>query len=181
MSHRSLRHRLVLPVAATSLLLSTWALADDNDPSVIEQRLTTLESKPENKTLVAGSAAQARKTLARIKQAHAAGDVPFAIELSALAKDHTDLAGDVVRAAELEQELAKVQLQLAEVEQKRRSTETLLEETIAQRERTRQALLRVRAEKAERARPPTTKAEPKAAPAKAVPAKAAPAKQPVKP
>jgi hypothetical protein len=155
---------LVLPVAVTALLAGTVALADDNDPRAIEQRLTALESKPEHKPLIAEPAASVRKTLERVKNAHAVGDVPFALELGALAKDYTDVAADVIRATELEQELAKVQAQLTEVEQKRRRTETLIEETVAHRERTKQELLRLQAAKARTvpvapATPETTKAK----------------------
>jgi vacuolar-type H+-ATPase subunit I/STV1 len=128
--------------------LSTVAIADDSDPRVIEQRLVALESKPEQKQLVATPVASARKTLERVKNAHAAGDVPFALELGALAKDYAGLAGDILRANELEKELEKVQAELTSVEQKRRRTETLLEETVDQRERTKQVLSRLQAEKA---------------------------------
>lgn len=159
MSSRFLRLRLVWPVAVTALFAGTVALADDNDPTIIEQRLAALESKPEQKQLIAEPAASARKALERIKNAHATGDVPFALELGALAKDYVDYASDVVRASELEQELVQVQKELVDVEQKRRRTEILVEETVAHRERSKQELLRLQTETAKT--PETTRALPK--------------------
>jgi organic radical activating enzyme len=137
------------------------ALADDNDPTIIEQRLAALESKPEQKSLIAGPAASARKALERIKNAHATGDVPFALELGALAKDYVDYASDVVRASELEKELVQVQKELLDVEQKRQRTEILVEETVAHRERSKQELHRLQQEtpKAHVATPSTPKAK----------------------
>ena len=132
---------------ATALLAYSVAHADESDPRVIEQRLVALESRPEQKSLVAEPVAQARKALERVKYAQAAGDVPHALELATLAKEHTDLAADVLRAVALEKELSAVELKLTDASQKRRRAESLLEESIAHRERTKQELLQLRAAK----------------------------------
>ena len=142
-----IRLRLVWPVVATALLAYSVAHADESDPRVIEQRLVALESRPEQKSLVAEPVAQARKALERVKYAQAAGDVPHALELATLAKEHTDLAADVLRAVALEKELSAVELKLTDASQKRRRAESLLEESIAHRERTKQELLQLRAAK----------------------------------
>lgn len=137
-----LRHLLGWPVLVTGLLASCYALADDSDPSAIEQRLKALETTEERKVLVQEPAAQARKAMKRVLDARAAGDAAHAVELAALANEWVNLAANVIRAAELEQEVSKAQARLSELEQKRRRTETLLEATIAQRERTREELKR---------------------------------------
>lgn len=137
-----LRRSFVLPVAATMLLLGDWAFADSNDPASIEQRLKALETTPERQAMVREPVSQARKALKRLADARAAGDAPHAVQLTALANDWATLAANVVKAAELEKEVAAQQAKLTELDQKRRRTETLLEATIAQRERTRQELSR---------------------------------------
>ncbi|MGC4064687.1 MAG: hypothetical protein QM784_08600 [Polyangiaceae bacterium] len=147
MSSRPFSHPLVWAVAVTASFAGTLALADDNNPRLLEQRLAQLESSPETKQLTQEPVTSARKTLERVKSAHAVGDAPRAIELSQLARDYTESAEDVLRAAKLEKELADIQSALAEVEQKRRRTETLLEETVAHRERTAQALKQLHATK----------------------------------
>jgi hypothetical protein len=143
-----LRHLIVWPIAATAVLVTNRAFADDNDPAAIEQRLKAIETSPERAAMVREPAANARKTLKRVLDAHAAGDAAHAVELAALADDWTKLATNVVRAVELEKELMRLQDQLTLLEQTRRRTETLLEATIAQRERAREEVARLRAEKA---------------------------------
>lgn len=126
----------------TGLFVSGLALADDNDPASIEQRLKALETSAEHRTLVREPAAKARKALKRVLEARTAGDAAHAVELAALANDWVNLAANVIRAVELEKEVVSQQSRLSELEQKRRRTETLLEATIAQRERTREELKR---------------------------------------
>lgn len=139
---KHLRYFLGWPVLATGLFASFHAAADDSDPTAIEQRLKALETTAERQALVREPAAQARKALKRVLDARAAGDAAHAVELAALANDWVDFAAHVVRASELEKEVAKEQTNLSELDQKRRRTETLLEATVAQRERTREELKR---------------------------------------
>jgi hypothetical protein len=143
-----LRHLIAWPIAATAVLLTLGAFADDNDPTAIEQRLKALETSPERQAMVREPAVNARKALKRVLDARAAGDAAHAVELAALAEDWTKLAANVVRAVEQEKELTGLQDQLTKLEQTRRRTETLLEATIAQRERTREDVARLRAAKA---------------------------------
>jgi hypothetical protein len=151
------RRLIVWPIVATALFVAQVAVADDNDPAAIEQRLKSLETSPERQALLREPAANARKTIKRVLDARAAGDAAHAVELAALANDWARLAANVIRAAELEKELAALQDRLTVLEQKRRRTETLLEATIAQRERTREELNRLHAEKAKQ----PTMADPK--------------------
>ncbi len=146
----SLRHLIAWPIAVTALLIANFAVADDNDPAAIEQRLKALETTPERKLLLTESATNARQAIKRVLDARAAGDAAHAVELAALADDWARLAANVVRAVELEQQLVVQQARLTELEQKRRRTETLLEATIAQRERTREELNRLKSEKSEK-------------------------------
>jgi hypothetical protein len=150
---------LVWAVAVTALFAGTLALADDNDPRLLEQRLVQLESTPETKQVTQTPVASARKALERVKSAHAVGDAPRAIELSQLAREYTESAEDVLRATKLEKELADIQTALADIEQKRHRTETLLEETVAHRERTAQALKQLQMQKPPQA-PPAEPAKP---------------------
>jgi hypothetical protein len=140
-----LRRLIFWPVAAMAVLTVGRAHADDNDPAAIEQRLKAIETTPERKSLLREPAAKARNALKRVLDARAAGDAAHAVELAAMASDWVNLAANVVRAVELEQEVVSVQNQLTELDQKRRHTETLLEATIAQRERSNEELARVKA------------------------------------
>jgi chromosome segregation ATPase len=160
---------LVWAVAVTASFAGTLALADDSDPRLLEQRLVQLETNPETKQLTRDPVASARKALERVKSAHSVGDAPRAIELSQLARDYTVIAENVVRATRLEKELAGVQTALAEVEQKRHRTETLLEETVAHRERTAQALKQLELQTRKSAEPVQSKSAsaPSTAPAAA--------------
>lgn len=167
MSNRFFRLRVVWAVAVTTLLACSVALADDNDPSVIEQQLSQLESDPAKKSLTTEPVASARKALERVKNAQAAGDAPHAIELLALARTYLTLATDLSRAAALESALAQVHKRTTELEQKRRSAEALLEETISHRERARAELQRLREEPAT---PPLPAQKPEAAKASIKPA-----------
>jgi hypothetical protein len=146
----SLRLLIAWPVAATALLIANRAMADDNDPAAIEQRLKALETTAERKTLLSEPARNTRAAIKRVLDARAAGDAAHAVELAALASDWAQLAANVVRAVELEQQLVAEQTRLTELEQQRRRTETLLEATIAQRERTREELNRVIAQKSDK-------------------------------
>ena len=151
-----MRLLIVWPVAAIALLTASRASADDNDPTAIEQRLKALESTPERQAILRDPAVNARKVLKRVLDARAAGDAPHSVELAALADEWVKLAANVVRAIELEKELAVQQTLLTDLDQKRRRTETLLEATIAQRERNREEILRMKAERAAKlATPPT--------------------------
>lgn len=170
---------LGLPIAATLLCVPRGASADDNDPSAIELRLKALETTPEKSAITRAPVASARQAIKRLLDARAAGDAAHAIELAALADDWAKLAANVLRAIELEKELATLQDRLTSVEQKRRRTEILIEATVAQRERTREELGRVKSEKSKLSQVPqpmtTQRSEsPKSkAPAKAQPQVAA--------
>lgn len=165
MQANHLRILLGWPIFALGLFASGLALADDSDPAAIEQRLRALETTPERKALVRAPAEQARTALKRVLDARTAGDAAHAVELAALASDWVNLAANVVRAVEVEKEVATQQTRLSELEQKRRRTETLLEATIAQRERTREEIKRSSA-------PPLTGAATTSAPQTSSPAKA---------
>lgn len=174
----SLRHLIVWPVAMTALLGTSGAIADDNEPSAIEQRLKALESTEERKALLREPAEKARKALKRVVDARTAGDAAHAVELASLADDWVRLAANVVRAVELEKNLATQHDELTKLEQNRRRNEILLEATIAQRERTREELQRIKASHAAQdaqtvAPPPASKeASKKRAPSQKPPAKA---------
>lgn len=155
-----LRHWFVWPIAATALFLSNGAAADDNDPSTLEQRLKTLESTPEKQVTTRAAVSNARKAIQRVLDARAAGDVAHAVELAALAADWANLGANLLRAIELEKELVTLQDRLTEVEQKRRRTEILIEATVAQRERAREELERLKAEKAKKLLPEGTATKP---------------------
>ena len=82
----------------------------------------------------------ARRALVRARDARAAGDVQHGIELEALAVDHVAIARTTLRALALEAALVAAQSKQIELENSQRQTETLLEVTVAQRERTRALL-----------------------------------------
>ena len=76
----SLRHLIAWPIAAAALLTAPGAVADDNDPATIEQRLKALETTPERQTVLREPAANARKAIQRVLDARAAGDAAHANE-----------------------------------------------------------------------------------------------------
>jgi hypothetical protein len=89
----------------------------------------------------------ARSALQRARDARAAGDIEHGVALEALALDYVTIARDTLRAVDLEAELRKAQTELIKTETARRQTETLLEATIAQRERAKALLLQAHAER----------------------------------
>lgn len=82
----------------------------------------------------------AARAVVRARDARAAGDSEHGIELEALAADYVATAHTVIRATALEAQLMALQSKQTELETILRQTETLLEATIAQRERTKAAL-----------------------------------------
>jgi hypothetical protein len=82
----------------------------------------------------------AARAVVRARDARAAGDSEHGIELEALAADYVATARMVMRAASLEAQLMALQSKQTELETIQRQTETLLEATIAQRERTKAVL-----------------------------------------
>jgi len=92
----------------------------------------------------------AKSALDRARDARAAGDVEHGIELEALASDYVTIAKDMLHAAELEAALRKAQTEYGKTEAARRQTETLLEATVAQRERTQAQLSQLSQLRAER-------------------------------
>jgi len=116
------------------------------DPTAIQQRIDALQHSSQAR-LLKQPLAQARDALERAREARAAGDLIHGVELEALANDWLDLAGDLTRAVALERQVDAVQRKLADTVQTKQRTETLLEETVAQRERSRLQLRRVLAKK----------------------------------
>jgi hypothetical protein len=128
----------------------------------LQQQITVLEKQPAQATAIKSQLDAARNALVRARDTRAAGDVEHGIELEALAADQVATARSVLRAIALEAALIAAQSKQIELETALRQTETLLEATIAQRERTR-ALL----QQAQEARAAKKAVAPKAEAAKA--------------
>lgn len=136
------------PVLALALLVPKPALTAEPVPNreQLLSLITALEKPVEQARLVKQPLDAARHALDRARDARAAGDVAHGIELEALAFDYVTIAKDTLHAAELEAALKKTQTEFTKADTARRQTETLLEATVAQRERTKAELVRWRAE-----------------------------------
>ena len=124
-------------------------------------QIAALEKLPEQTRLVKQPLDSAKSALNRARDARAAGDVEHGVELEALANDYVTIARDMLRAAALEAELSKAQIECTKTEAARRQTETLLEVTVAQRERTKSQWVQLRAEREAKKPSVTPKPEPK--------------------
>jgi len=121
-------------------------------------QIAALEKPAEQAKTLKPSLDSAKSALNRARDARAAGDVEHGSELEALAADYVTIAKDTLRAAELESGVRKAQDEYTKTETARRQTETLLEATVAQRERTKSQLVQLRAER--EAKKPTVSAKP---------------------
>jgi hypothetical protein len=125
----------------------------------LQAQIAEFEKQPENKRIAKQQLDAAARTIVRARDARAAGDTEHGIELEALAADYLAIARSVVRAAALEAQLKAAQLKQTELETTLRHTQTLLEATIAQRERTKTVLQQVLAAE-QTAKAVVTKPEP---------------------
>ena len=112
-----------------------------------------LEKQPAQAAAIKPQLDVARRVLVRARDARAAGDVEHGIELEALAADHVATARSVLRAVALEAALIAAQSKQIEIETALRQTETLLEATVAQRERTKALLQQAQAARAAKKSP----------------------------
>lgn len=90
---------------------------------------------------------KAAHALRRAEDARAAGDHEHGAELEALAREWAETGGDLVRAAAVEQKLAKIQKEHSETETKLVRARALLEETVARRGRAKTRLDALEAER----------------------------------
>jgi hypothetical protein len=146
-------------LAAPSL---SFAQSAPNSDQLLAQ-IATLEKSPAQAKLLKQPLDAAKSALNRARDARAAGDVEHGIQLEALASDYVTLARDTLRANDLETALRKTQDEYTKVETARRQTETLLEATVAQRERTKAQLLQAQEERARKKTAAEAKPEPKKA------------------
>ena len=114
----------------------------------LQQQIAVLEKQPAQAVAIKAQLDAARSALVRARDTRAAGDVEHGIELEALAADQVATARHVLRAIALEAALNAAQSKQIELETSLRHTETLLEATIAQRERTRALLQQAQQERA---------------------------------
>jgi hypothetical protein len=147
---------------------SGLAQAAGPDPGAEAQRLVTLLDAPATRTIVADPLAKAKAAQQRAQSARGSGDLRHATELDALALTWAQVAEDLVRTAAAEKQLAELQKQVTDLEQKTVRTQALIEQTIARRGRAEQNLANAEA----------VKTASKAAPSKAAPSKTAPSKEP---
>jgi hypothetical protein len=126
--------------------LSSFAQSPANRDQ-LSQQLAELRQTPKQAELLQRPLEAAQAALGRANSARIAGDVEHAIECEALASDYIVLARDILRAINLETQLAKVQTELAETEQKLHQIETLIEVTVAQRERVKAQLMQLLADR----------------------------------
>jgi HAMP domain-containing protein len=145
---------LALPILATGSL--SLAEAVPSSDQLLEQ-IALLQKAPAQADLLKQPLESAQSALKRARDARAAGDVEHGIELEGLAQDYVTLAREILHATEIEASLKKVHLELTRIETARHHTETLLEATIAQRERAKAKLSQYHAERdAKKANPVVT-------------------------
>ncbi len=138
------RRTLALAGGWLVLLASLSVHAEPDRPTENPERvLQTLRSGP-SAALVKQATDQAARALERVRDARAASDGEMALALTALANDWLQIAKDVLRAVALERELFSAQQDVARIRKEKQHTETLLEETVAQRERSAEQLRRDR-------------------------------------
>jgi septal ring factor EnvC (AmiA/AmiB activator) len=106
----------------------------------LQAQIAELEQRPGTATVAKQQLNAAARAVTRARDARAAGDVEHGLQLEALAADYVSIARTVMRAAALEAQLRNLQTRQTELETAIRHTETLLEATIAQRERTKAVL-----------------------------------------
>ncbi len=127
--------------------LAGTAFAAGPDPAAEAQRLVTALDVPATRTLVSDPLAKAKAAQERARGARASGDLQHATELDALALTWAQVADDLVRTAAAEKQLADLQKQVTELEQKSVRTQALIEQTIARRGRAEQNLSTLEAAK----------------------------------
>ncbi len=157
-------------VAASAALMAALLLTESasvaqgpaNGDQLLSQ-IATLEKPAAQAALLKQPLDAAKRALNRARDARAAGDVEHGLELEALAQDYITVARDMLRATDLEAALHKAQTEYSQTETACRQTETLLEATVAQRERTKALLLQARAERGQKKPAPSVKPEPQKA------------------
>jgi hypothetical protein len=116
-------------------------LAQGKDPaSVAGATVKELSRYPAHRLLAEEPLAQAERALRRARDARAAGDLKHALQLEQTALEWAYVASDLVRAAAIEREAARLQQQAAEAETKLVRAQALLEETTARRSLAQQKL-----------------------------------------
>ena len=165
---RSVKTRFAAKVTSLGLVLillargsASFAQSAPNSDQLSEQ-IAGLEKPAAQAALLKQPLDAARSALNRARNARAAGDVEHGLELEALALDYVTIARDLLRATDLEAALRKAQTEYTKTETARHQLETLLEATIAQRERTQAQMLEAHAERdakkpAARVKPETSK------------------------
>jgi len=146
---RRFRAAVVAPALALALFGAKPALSTEPIPNR-DQLLTQIAAleKPDGQTsLIKQPLDAAKNALNRARDARSAGDLEHGIELEALAFDYVTIAKDMLHAAALEAGLRKAQAEFTKSETARRQTETLIEVTVAQRERTKAQLAQIRTER----------------------------------
>jgi hypothetical protein len=133
-------------------LSSSWVLSGSlvhaqpaANSDQLQAQITVLDKPPAQAAAIKHQLDAARSALLRARDARAAGDVEHGIELEALAADYVAAARSVLRAIALEAALIAAQAKQIQLETSLRQTETLLEATVAQRERTRALLQQAQA------------------------------------
>lgn len=158
--------RTILAVAVSGAVLCTSlparAQAAPNSDQ-LQGQIAELEKAPNSAAVIKQPLDSARRSIARARDARAAGDVQHGIELDALAADYVAIARALLRAVALEAQLKAAQSRQVELEDALRQTETMLEATIAQRERTRAALEQITAAREAEKRAPAKTETPRAA------------------
>jgi hypothetical protein len=133
---------VLLPLALVLAGSSGVALASrtGDDRARAEALVTELERIPAHAQLAHEAIEKAKQSARRADEARAAGDRAHAPELDALGREWAETGADLVRAADAEKELDKVQRELTRVETQTTRARALLEETLARRGRARAKL-----------------------------------------
>jgi hypothetical protein len=131
----------------SSVGLPGLARAAGPDPAAEAQRLVTLLDAPATRAIVADPLAKAKAAQQRAQSARGSGDLHHAPELDTLALTWAQVADDLVRTAAAEKQLADLQKQVSDLEQKAVRTQALIEQTIARRGRAEQNLSNAEATK----------------------------------
>jgi hypothetical protein len=113
---------------------------EGNQRAAAEGKLGAIQQSQPHRQLARDPVRRAQDALRRGEEARAAGDDHHGQMLEALALEWASMAEALVRAADMEARVAKLQRQAAEAETKSIRAKALLEETAARRGRARAKL-----------------------------------------
>lgn len=116
------------------------AAAARDRTAAVGATLTELRHYPAHAQLAKEPIERAEHALRRARDARAAGDHEHAVLLEQVAEEWADTGRDLVRAAQVENEVAALQKRNAELETKVVRARALLEETLARRGRAQTSL-----------------------------------------